>query len=43
LTLAVGDVTIAVDKAIPCGLILNELITNVTDQRRRDAKREEPC
>jgi len=28
LTLAVGDVTIAVDKAIPCGLILNELITN---------------
>ena len=28
LTLAVGDVTIAVDKAIPCGLILNELISN---------------
>jgi len=28
LILAVGDLTIAVDKAIPCGLILNELITN---------------
>jgi len=28
LMLAVGDVTIAVDKAIPCGLILNELISN---------------
>ncbi|MEO7037914.1 MAG: PAS domain S-box protein [Polyangiaceae bacterium] len=28
LTLAIGDVTIAVDKAIPCGLILNELISN---------------
>ncbi|MEI9938694.1 MAG: PAS domain S-box protein [Pseudomonadota bacterium] len=28
LKLAVGDVTIAVDTAIPCGLILNELITN---------------
>jgi PAS domain S-box-containing protein len=28
LVLSIGDVTIAVDKAIPCGLILNELITN---------------
>ncbi len=28
LVLAIGDVTIAVDKAIPCGLILNELISN---------------
>jgi PAS domain S-box-containing protein len=28
LTLAVDDVAISVDKAIPCGLILNELITN---------------
>lgn len=28
LELSIGDVTIAVDKAIPCGLILNELITN---------------
>ena len=28
LVLSIGDVTIAVDKAIPCGLILNELISN---------------
>ena len=28
LQLAVEDVSLAVDKAIPCGLILNELITN---------------
>jgi two-component sensor histidine kinase len=28
LELAVEDVALAVDKAIPCGLILNELITN---------------
>ena len=28
LQLAVADVALAVDKAIPCGLILNELITN---------------
>ena len=28
LELAVEHVTLAVDKAIPCGLILNELITN---------------
>jgi two-component sensor histidine kinase len=28
LEVQVGDVALAVDKAIPCGLILNELITN---------------
>jgi two-component sensor histidine kinase len=28
LTLAVEDVAIAMDKAVPCGLILNELLTN---------------
>jgi len=28
LTMGVDDVAISVDKAIPCGLILNELITN---------------
>jgi len=28
LDLAIDDVALAVDKAIPCGLILNELITN---------------
>jgi PAS domain S-box-containing protein len=28
LALSIGDLTIAVDKAIPCGLILNELISN---------------
>jgi two-component sensor histidine kinase len=28
LEVEVGDVALAVDKAIPCGLILNELITN---------------
>jgi two-component sensor histidine kinase len=28
LELAIGDVALPVDKAIPCGLILNELITN---------------
>jgi len=28
LELAIDDVALAVDKAIPCGLILNELITN---------------
>lgn len=28
LTMTVDDVAISVDKAIPCGLILNELITN---------------
>jgi two-component sensor histidine kinase len=28
LDLAIGDVALPVDKAIPCGLILNELITN---------------
>jgi PAS domain S-box-containing protein len=28
LELAIGDVALAVDKAIPCGLMLNELITN---------------
>jgi len=28
LELAIHDVTLAVDRAIPCGLILNELITN---------------
>ncbi len=28
LDLAIDDVTLPVDKAIPCGLILNELITN---------------
>lgn len=28
LDLAIEDLTLAVDKAIPCGLVLNELITN---------------
>src|SRR5206468_8095725 len=28
LDLAIDDVALAVDKAIPCGLVLNELITN---------------
>jgi two-component sensor histidine kinase len=28
LELAIGDIALPVDKAIPCGLILNELITN---------------
>jgi two-component sensor histidine kinase len=28
LALSIGDLRLGVDKAIPCGLILNELITN---------------
>jgi two-component sensor histidine kinase len=38
LQLAVADVALAVDKAIPCGLILNELITNALKHGFPDAR-----
>ncbi len=38
LELAVEDLTIAVDKAIPCGLILNELITNAMKHAFQDGR-----
>ena len=45
LELEVGEVELAVDKAIPCGLILNELITNALkhafSQERRGTVRVE--
>jgi PAS domain S-box-containing protein len=39
LDLAVADVALAVGKAIPCGLILNELITNALKHAFRDGRR----
>jgi two-component sensor histidine kinase len=38
LELAIEDVALAVDKAIPCGLILNELITNALKHAFRDGR-----
>jgi PAS domain S-box-containing protein len=39
LDLAMEDLSLAVDKAIPCGLILNELITNAVKHAFPDARR----
>ncbi len=38
LELAIEDVVLAVDKAIPCGLILNELITNALKHAFKDGR-----
>jgi PAS domain S-box-containing protein len=38
LELATEDVALAVDKAIPCGLVLNELITNALKHAFRDGR-----
>jgi PAS domain S-box-containing protein len=38
LDLAMEDLSLAVDKAIPCGLILNELITNAVKHAFPDAR-----
>src|SRR5439155_23859659 len=39
LDLAIDDVALPVDKAIPCGLILNELITNSLKHGFPDGRR----
>jgi two-component sensor histidine kinase len=39
LEIAFEDITLAVDKAIPCGLILNELITNALKHGFRNGQR----
>jgi len=39
LDLAIGDIALPVDKAIPCGLILNELITNALKHGFPDGRR----
>ncbi len=39
LDLAIEDVALAVDKAIPCGLVLNELITNSLKHGFKDGRR----
>lgn len=39
LELAIEDVALAVDKAIPCGLLLNELITNAMRHAFPDGRR----
>ncbi|WP_394846454.1 PAS domain S-box protein [Pendulispora brunnea] len=39
LQLAVEDLTIAVDRAIPCGLVLNELMTNALKHAFPDGRR----
>ena len=39
LELAIDDVALAVDKAIPCGLVLNELITNSLKHGFKDGRR----
>jgi PAS domain S-box-containing protein len=38
LELAIDDVTLAVDRAIPCGLVLNELITNALKHGFKDGR-----
>ena len=38
LDLAIGDVALPVDKAIPCGLLLNELITNALKHAFNDGR-----
>ena len=38
LDLAIGDVALPVDKAIPCGLLLNELITNALKHAFTDGR-----
>jgi PAS domain S-box-containing protein len=41
LDLAIDDVSVPVDKAIPCGLLLNELITNALKHAFKDGRHGE--
>jgi PAS domain S-box-containing protein len=41
LDMAIDDVAVPVDKAIPCGLVLNELITNALKHAFKDGRRGE--
>jgi PAS domain S-box-containing protein len=41
LDMAIDDVAVPVDKAIPCGLLLNELVTNALKHAFKDGRRGE--